>query len=89
MKVCRDCKHFMHPTLYREARCSHRVKVIIDPVYGTETYVGGSFYNSGAIFDCSDERAEISHVENKCGPDGKHFVHIHHIDLLPAVWTDA
>lgn len=71
MKICQDCKYFGHPSMRWDAYCKQKVKVIIDPVYGTKTYAKGSIFAD--LVDCSDSRAEISYIENKCGPEGKYF----------------
>lgn len=71
MKICQDCKHFVNPTYRLPAYCKQKVKTIIDPVYGTETYAKETIFDD--LVDCYENRAEISHIENKCGPEGKHY----------------
>jgi hypothetical protein len=73
MKLCKDCKHYFRG--YVRVRgwafpvigdnCEIAVKKI-DPVDGVVE-------DLRELIDCREHRAEISHIENKCGPDGKHF----------------
>jgi hypothetical protein len=73
MKLCKDCKHHFDGHVYYRGyhipitwgNCAHLVKDR-DPV-------DGDVLDIKQLIDCREYRAEVSHIENKCGPDAKHF----------------
>lgn len=73
MNFCKDCKHKFNGRIIWKGyaltlagdNCSFAVRGF-DPVEG-------HVVNYRELIDCRESRAEISHIENKCGPEGKHF----------------
>jgi hypothetical protein len=73
MKLCKDCKHYdvrkgteeSYLPGYRFDGCS-RAGRITDLVYGSTMETDDMF----SAF-CSEQRADVSHVPNRCGKEGK------------------
>jgi hypothetical protein len=68
MKLCKDCKHyyFSYSMVY-PSRCTHLVRDI------DRSIVDGHIIDLSRLIECNQYRAEVSHIENKCGTEGKHF----------------
>jgi hypothetical protein len=75
MKLCRECKHY-----YIEyTKGAFRI-----PIYGIGDYCSRNatrdpvhgdvpFQYREQLIECKEYRAEVGHIENKCGPEGKHW----------------
>ena len=72
MNLCKDCKHHKQVTINNcfciliQNNCYKDSMISVDLVTGIHT-------NNSKFTNCYDQRAEISHIENKCGVDGKYW----------------
>lgn len=71
MNLCRDCRYFISNVLDSK-------RFGFYPIYCTEpakiySVIDGTPKNRSDFILCEEYRAEVSHIGNKCGPEGKHF----------------